>query len=153
MQLLGENCLFMHCLDWSPIPLGSMALWLEHGTLTRENPGSNPLAGISKLGQFCLLHFTSVHSAVHAHGQQVLTYLTCITGKPTTKQSFDTKDEQQESCLDGSCGMLTLHLLFLVFPKGVSVGNCFNCAVCCICLPPMRPSVNKAEGQCDVCMP
>ena len=32
--------------------------------LSRENPGSNPLAAVSKLWQFHSSHFATVHSAV-----------------------------------------------------------------------------------------
>ena len=34
---------------------------LEHRTINRENPGSNPLAAISKLGQFHSLNVASLH--------------------------------------------------------------------------------------------
>ena len=42
----------------------AVARWLEYQTLDRENPGSNPLAAVSKLGQFRSPHFASVHAAV-----------------------------------------------------------------------------------------
>lgn len=38
-----------------------MAFWLEHRTLIRENPGSNPHAAVSKLGQFRLCPVASVY--------------------------------------------------------------------------------------------
>ena len=37
---------------------------LERWTVNRENPGSNHLAVVSKLWQFCSPHVASVHSAV-----------------------------------------------------------------------------------------
>ena len=41
---------------------GMVAQWLEHGTLSRENPGSNPLATVSKVGQFrCLSSFSCIN--------------------------------------------------------------------------------------------
>ena len=36
----------------------------EGGTLNRENPGSNDLAAVSKLGQFISLRVAPVHSAI-----------------------------------------------------------------------------------------
>ena len=48
-----------HFREWD-----AAALWLEHRTLNRENASSNPLIVVMQLGQFLLLHFASVHSAV-----------------------------------------------------------------------------------------
>ena len=45
-----------------------MALWLEHRTLTRENPASNPLAVVSKFGQFCSPHVASEYLAIDSGG-------------------------------------------------------------------------------------
>ena len=40
-----------------------MAGWLEHQTLNRENPGSNPLTAIFEFGQFFSLHIVTDHWA------------------------------------------------------------------------------------------
>ena len=48
-----------HSLLWREV-----AQWLEHRTLNRENPGSNPLAAVSKFWQFRSTHFATVHSSV-----------------------------------------------------------------------------------------
>ena len=47
------------CTMW-----GAVALWLEHRTLDQDNPGSNPLAAVSKLGQLYTPHVASAHPAV-----------------------------------------------------------------------------------------
>ena len=44
-----------------------MVLWLEHRTLNRENPGSDPLAVVSKRGQFRSLQIASVRSAINEY--------------------------------------------------------------------------------------
>ena len=42
-----------------------MALWLEQGTLNRENSGSNPLAAISNFGQYLSLCVASVRGGYY----------------------------------------------------------------------------------------
>ena len=43
------------------------ALWLEHRTLNQENPGSDPLAAVSKLWQFHSFHVAPGYSALDEH--------------------------------------------------------------------------------------
>ena len=43
---------------------GAVALWFELRTFNPENSGWDPLAAVSKLGQFRLLHIATVHSTV-----------------------------------------------------------------------------------------
>ena len=46
------------------VNIGAAAEWSERRSLSRENPGSNPLAAVSKLWQFRSSHVATIHSAV-----------------------------------------------------------------------------------------
>ena len=45
--------------------LDAVAQQLEHQSLNRENPGSNPLATVSKLGQFRSPHIATFHTRLY----------------------------------------------------------------------------------------
>ena len=49
---------------------GAVVLCLEHRTLTRDNPGSNPLAAVTKLGQFRSLHIASSLTCINEYHLQ-----------------------------------------------------------------------------------